>query len=51
MKHGRKPTRTQKQLISNKGLNPRNWFVVKDTPTEMQLIHRNTDTIRVIRKD
>ena len=50
MKHGVKPTRAQKQVISDKGLNPKNWFVVKDTSSEMQLMHRNTDTIRIIKK-
>lgn len=51
MKHGKKPTRVQKQLISAKGLNPGNWFVTKDTSTEVHIIHRNTDTVRIIRKD
>ena len=43
MKHGKKPTYEQRKLIQQWGLDPMNWFVVKDTPTEMMLVHRYTD--------
>lgn len=43
MKHGRKPTREQKKLISKWRLDPAVWLVVKDTPTEMLLVHRHSD--------
>lgn len=51
MKHGKKPTVAQRKFIQSKRLNPANWFVVKDTTTEMVLVHRNFDNkSRTIRK-
>lgn len=32
MKHGKNPTRRQKQSIASVRLNPENWLVCKDTP-------------------
>lgn len=43
MKNGKNPTRSQRIFIKSKRLNPENWFVVKDTPTEMVLVHRHFD--------
>lgn len=40
MKHGVKPTRTQKERIEKLRLNPENWFVVKDYPTCFEIVHR-----------
>lgn len=52
MKHGKKPTREQKKLIQRWGLDPAVWFVVKDTPEEMLLVHRYSDkTQRTIHKE
>lgn len=51
MKHGVKPTREQRKAIEAFRLHPVDWLVVKDTPTEMLLVHRNFDNVtRVIRK-
>ncbi len=51
MKHGKKPTRSQRQFIQSKRLNPENWLVVKDTPERMELVHRHFDTkTRTIKK-
>ena len=51
MKHGKNPTVQQKKLMSSKKLNPSDWLVVKDTSTEMVLVHRHFDsTTKVIRK-
>lgn len=44
MKHGKKPTRGQKKLMQKWNLDPANWLVVKDTPTEMVLVHRCSDS-------
>ena len=41
---------TAKKLMSQEHLNYESWLVVKDTPTEMQIIHRNTGEIRTISK-
>ena len=52
MKHPKKPTRQQKKLIQQWKLDPAMWFVVKDTPEEMLLVHRYSDkTQRTIHKE
>ena len=51
MKHGCRPTREQRKLMEKRKLDPAVWLVVKDTPTEMVLVHRHSDkTKRVIQK-
>ena len=52
MKHGKKPTRAQKQFLDKKGLIAENWLVVKDTPEEMVVVHRHSigNVTRVIKK-
>lgn len=50
MKHGKRPTVSQKKLIKDYGLNPDNWLVSKNTPEKMVIVHRHTDTIREIKK-
>lgn len=43
MKHGKKPTREQMKLMVKWRLDPTMWFVVKDTPKELHLVHRHFD--------
>ena len=51
MKNGKKPTHEQRKTIQRWGLDPLDWLVVKDTPTEMVLVHRYSDkTTRSIPK-
>ena len=50
MKHGKNPTVRQKKLMTEWHLNYENWLVVKDTPTEMEIVHRISGKIRVIKK-
>lgn len=51
MKHGKKPTRKQKDLIKAARLNYENWLVVKDTAEEMTVQNRHTGKVRTIRKE
>lgn len=44
MKHGKKPTVNQCKLMQRWQLDPAHWLVVKDTPEEMHLVHRFSDT-------
>ena len=44
MKHGKNPTREQKKLMQKWKMDPANWLVVKDTPTEMVVVHRYSDS-------
>lgn len=51
MKNGKKPTVAQCNLMQKWNLDPANWLVVKNTPTELVLVHRHSDTTtRVIPK-
>lgn len=50
MKHGKRPTVKQKMFMTKWHLNYENWLVVKDTPTEMEIVHRISGKIRVIKK-
>ena len=51
MKHGKKPTRQQRKLMEQWGLDAHNWMVIKDTPEQMEIIHRHSDkTTRTIPK-
>ena len=51
MKHGKNPTRRQKEYIASMRLNPDNWLVCKDTPDELILEHKYSGNIKVIRKE
>lgn len=48
MKHGKRPTRAQKDIIKQNGLNPNNWLVSKNLQHEQRLIivRRYTGTVR-----
>ena len=51
IKHGKKPTREQKNLMQKWKLNSADWLVVKDTPEEMVLVNRWSErTIKTIHK-
>lgn len=51
MKNGKKPTYNQRKLIEKWGLDAHNWRVVKDTSTEMLIVHIHSDkTKRVLPK-
>lgn len=52
MKHGKNPTREQRKLMQKWKLNSEDWLVVKDTPSEMHLVHRHFErTKKIIRKE
>lgn len=51
MKHGKKPTVAQMKLMVKWKLDPTMWFVVKDMPDRMFLVHRHFDnTTKIIMK-
>lgn len=45
MKHGKRLTRKQKELIQDAGLNPANWLIIKNLPDKLVLVHRNKGTL------
>lgn len=48
--HGKRPTRKQKILIASYRLNPANWLVLGEDKEAVELMHRHTGHLRVIRK-
>ena len=46
MKHAKKPTKKQSILIQEWGLNPADWMIERDTPSEMVLVHRHSEKNR-----
>ncbi|MDL2248510.1 hypothetical protein LJB89_02320 [Tyzzerella sp. OttesenSCG-928-J15] len=46
MKHGKKPTRKQSELISKYNLKPENWLITKDCPTCFEIVNRISGKIR-----
>jgi hypothetical protein len=52
MKHGKKPTVAQRNLMQKWKLDPAVWLVTKDTSAEIHLVHRFSDrTTRIIHKE
>ena len=43
MKKLKKPTRDQRKAIQGLKLNPAEWLVERDTPTELVIVSRNSD--------
>ena len=51
MKHGRNPTRAEKKMLQKWKLKPEDWLITKNTPEQMELVHRYSDrTTRTIHK-
>jgi len=50
MKNGKRPTRNQKMLMREYGLNPLNWLVVKNLGDVLEIAHRDTGITRTIAK-
>ena len=43
MKHGKKPTREQRKLMTKWKVDTYDWLVERETSTELVLIHRHFD--------
>ena len=51
MKHGKCPTRRQKELLQARRLDPDNWYVIKDTPQKLEVLHRHSLKSKMIPKE
>jgi hypothetical protein len=49
MKHGKKLKRWMKVLLKKKGLNPENWYYIKNLPGELVIVHRYSLKTRAIK--
>ncbi|WP_179883939.1 DUF6906 family protein [Bacillus thuringiensis] len=50
MKNGKKPTKKEKMHIESYNLNPEHWLIFKKVSNELHLLHRYTNTTKVIPK-
>jgi len=50
MKHEKKLQRWMKELLKEKGLNPDNWYYIKNTPDELIIIHKHSLKPKAIQK-
>lgn len=50
MKQSKKLQRWMKELLAEKGLNPDNWYYIKNTPEELVILHRHSLKPRIIQK-
>jgi hypothetical protein len=51
MRQGKKPTLKQKKLLNEWRMNPEDWLVLEDTPTELKVAYRFSDrTVKVLPK-
>ncbi len=48
MKQLKKPTRSQKQLLQKRKLNPADWMIERDTPEQLVIVHRHFDRVKKI---
>ena len=46
MKHGRKPTRKQRERLIGLSLNPEEWLVTKNSPDSFEIVHRVSGKLR-----
>ncbi|WP_186323831.1 DUF6906 family protein [Bacillus thuringiensis] len=48
MKNGKRPTKREKMHMNSYSLNPENWLIYKKADGRLHLVHRHTNSIRVI---
>ncbi|MCM3599364.1 hypothetical protein M3175_01370 [Robertmurraya korlensis] len=48
MKSGKKPTRAQRKILLENGLNPLNWLIVKNQDLQMEVVHRETGRLKTL---
>lgn len=50
MKQPKRPTREQKEFMSNRKLNVEHWAVMEENGTQLKVINKTTGTIRILDK-
>ena len=53
IKHGKRPSKKQSIFIKQNGLNPDDWLITKDTPEQMELVHKckSSGATKIIQKE
>ncbi len=50
MKNGKRPTRRQKQMLKELGLNSDNWLIIRDDKFELKIIHKVSGQVRTLQR-
>lgn len=50
MKNGKNLTKKQKIFLQGKNLNPQNWFIVKNTSMQMEILHKTSGKLKTLKK-
>lgn len=50
MKNCKRLTRRQMEFLEKKKLNASNWWLIKNTPTQMEILHKTTRRVKILRK-
>ena len=50
MKHGKKPTYEQRKTLERLGLDSQDWLIVKNTSTELVVVHRVSNDTKTFYK-
>lgn len=50
MKQPKKPTRANKELISENRLRADNWMVIRESSSELEIIHKKSGKTRILKK-
>ena len=50
MKNGKRPTRRQKQMLKELGLNYDNWLIIRDDKFELKIEHKLSGNTRVLKR-
>lgn len=50
MKNCKKLTNRQRKFLQGKNLNPTNWWLIKNTSTEMEVLNKISGKLKVIKK-
>lgn len=48
MKHGRRPTRRQKAILSTREVDPSVWLIVKNLEDRLEIVHKVTGETKTI---
>lgn len=48
MKHGKRPSLKQKNIIKGAGYNPDNWLIVKNLSDKLVIVHRESGKQKTI---
>ncbi len=52
MRQGKKPTLKQKKPLNERRMNPEDWLVLEETPSELKVVYRYSDsTVKIIPKE